>query len=67
MADADTKSTVPKTWADVAHTALHYVAAGALLGAIGYFATKDATLVPMFTNLCVIGLTSLGVYQGTRP
>ena len=53
-------------WADVVQTALHYVAAGALIGAIGYFAYAGKVAPETFTNLCVAALAGLGVYQGTK-
>lgn len=57
----------PKTWADVASIALHYAAAGCLLGAIGFFTYTGKVDAGTFTALCVAALAGLGVYQGTRP
>ncbi len=54
------------TWAGVAQTALHYAAAGVLLGGIGYLATIDPSYRPTFGALCVAALTGLGVYQGRK-
>ena len=53
-----------KTWADVASTALHYLAAGVLVGAIGLFAYWGKIGADVFTNLCVAALAGLGVYKG---
>ena len=64
MTDVTAAPVSGKSWADVADTALHYAAAGVLVGAIGLFAYWGKISADVFTNLCVAGLAGLGVYKG---
>lgn len=56
----------PTSWPDVANNTLKFVAAGALLGAIGLFAYWGKVDPQVFTSLCVAALAGIGVHGANQ-
>lgn len=62
MTDTTSAITPAKTWAEVADNALHYLAAGAIVGLVATFAWYEK----VSTDLLVVTLTGAGAAVGIK-